>query len=216
MPKHSSSSKKWLEEHENDFYVQKSRKEGYRSRAVYKLEEIDQREHLFLGQNQTHLSVVDLGAAPGGWSQWIIQQRRELNKHHETDIIAVDILPIDPLPDVTIIEGDFRDDAVLEQILATTAGNKVDLVISDMSPNITGMKAVDQPRAMYLAELAIDLAYQILKPKGHFLTKIFQGEGFDAYVKALRPRFESVKVRKPKASRPRSREVYLFARNFKS
>ena len=215
MAKHSNSSRKWLKEHESDFYVKKARKEGYRSRAVYKLAEIDEREHLFLGQNQNQLSVVDLGAAPGGWSQWIIQQRRELNKQHATDIIAVDILPIDPLPDVTLIEGDFREDAILEQILSAIAGEKVDLVISDMSPNITGMKAVDQPRAMFLAELAIDLAYQILKPKGHFLTKIFQGEGFDAYVKALRPRFETIKVRKPKASRPRSREVYLFARNFK-
>ena len=215
MAKTSNSSRQWLKEHENDFYVKKSRKEGYRSRAVYKLEEIAQREHLFLGQNQQRLSIIDLGAAPGSWSQWIIQQRRLLNKQHTTDIIAVDLLPIDPLPDVTLIEGDFREEAILEQILKRVQGQKIDLVISDMSPNITGMKAVDQPRAMFLAELAVDLAFRVLKPNGHFLTKIFQGEGFDAYVKALRPHFESVKVRKPKASRPRSREVYLFARNFK-
>jgi 23S rRNA (uridine2552-2'-O)-methyltransferase len=214
--KRSASSRRWLDEHENDFYVKLARKEGYRSRAVYKLAEIDEREHLFLPKNKNILRVVDLGAAPGGWSQWIIQQRRLLNQQHQTRIIAVDILPIDPLPDVTVIQGDFQEDAVAAEIYNTTENQMVDLVISDISPNISGMKAVDQPRAMYLAELAADLAFSLLKPQGHFLTKIFQGEGFDAYVKMLRPHFDGIKVRKPKASRPRSREVYLLARSFKS
>jgi len=199
----SKQSKQWLREHFDDFYVQQAQKEGYRSRAVYKLLEIDDKDHLL----HTGMTVVDLGAAPGGWSQ--IAALRLKGKGR---VVATDILPMDALADVEFIQGDFREEGVLNQLLKTLGNDKADLVMSDMAPNISGMKAVDQPRAMYLAELALDMAKKVLNKEGVFLVKVFQGEGFDEYLRELRSYFKSVSVRKPKASRPRSREVYLLAR----
>ena len=201
----SKSSHRWLQEHENDFYVKRAQKDGYRSRAVYKLEQLHERDNLF----SPNMTVIDLGAAPGGWSQWA--QRHLKGK---VKLFALDILPMDALPDVTFIQGDFTEQAVLDQLLDCIGEQKAHLVMSDMSPNISGMKAVDQPKAMLLAELARDLAYETLAPDGHFLSKVFQGEGFDIFVKELRQRFRKVVVRKPDASRPRSPEVYVLAKQF--
>jgi 23S rRNA (uridine2552-2'-O)-methyltransferase len=205
MPR-SKSSKRWLREHFDDEFVKRAQKEGRRSRAVYKLEEVDLKDRLL----KPGMVVVDLGAAPGGWAQLAAEK-----VGHKGAVIALDILPMDSLAGVEFIEGDFREQEVLERLLAALDGRPVDLVISDMAPNMSGTKAVDQPRAMYLAELALDFARQVLRPGGVFLTKLFQGEGFDDYVRELRAAFKEVKVRKPKASRPRSTEVYALARNFR-
>jgi len=199
----SKQSKNWLKEHFDDFYVKQAQKEGYRSRAVYKLLEIEEKDHLF----RPGMTIVDLGAAPGGWSQ-IASLRLKGNGR----VIATDILPMDALADVEFIQGDFHEEEVLNQLLESLGNDKADLVMSDMAPNISGMKAVDQPRAMYLCELALDMARKVLNSEGVFLVKVFQGEGFDEYLRELRSYFKSVTVRKPKASRPRSREVYLLAR----
>jgi len=201
----SKSSPRWLQEHETDKYVKQAHQDGFRSRAVYKLAQIDERDHLF----RPGMTIIDLGAAPGGWSQWI---GKRVNGH--TRLIALDILPMDALPNVTFIQGDFREEAVLVQVLALMGECKADLVISDMSPNMTGMKQVDQPRAMVLAELARDLAREVLQPGGVFLTKMFQGEGSDSYLKSLRQNFKQVVIRKPDASRSRSSEVYVVAKQF--
>ncbi len=202
----SRSSKRWLEEHEADFYVQKARREGYRSRAVYKLQEIDEKDKLIRpGQ-----LVVELGAAPGGWSQWISQKMGA-----KGEIIALDILPVEPYDKVTFVQGDFQQEAVYQALLDAIDNRPVDLVLSDMSPNHTGIRSVDIPRAMYLAELAVDLADQVLKPGGHLLLKVFQGEGFDALLKDLRTKYQKVNSRKPQASRDRSRELYLLAKGKK-
>lgn len=198
----SKSSSRWLREHFDDAYVQRAQREGWRSRAVYKLEELDQKYRLL----KPGMTLVDLGAAPGGWSQYAA---RVLGAKGQ--IFALDILPMDPLPDVTFIEGDFREAAILDQLKAALGDRSIDLVMSDMAPNISGMDAVDQPRTMYLVELAVDFARELLKPGGTFICKVFQGEGFDALVQSLRQDFGRVVVRKPKASRPRSREVYLVA-----
>ena len=202
----SKSSKRWLKEHFDDFYVQKAQREGWRSRAVYKLQEIDEKDRLF----RPGMTVVDLGAAPGGWSQWATQRIGE--KGH---VYALDILPVEPFAGVTFIQGDFRKDEVYQALLDALGGRPVDLVMSDMAPNMSGNKAVDIPRAMYLAELAVDFADQALKPGGDLLMKVFQGEGFDELLRGLRTRYGKVVTRKPKASRPRSREVYLLARDKK-
>lgn len=202
----SKQSKKWLKEHFDDIYVKQAQKEGYRSRAVYKLEEIDQRDRLI----KPGMTIVDLGAAPGGWTQLVSQKMGSKGK-----IIALDILPMDSLPDVTFIEGDFTDQAVYDKLLQTLENEPANLVMSDMAPNISGVRVVDQPKAMYLAELALELARRVLVIKGDFLVKVFQGEGFDAYLKDVKSSFDKVIVRKPKASRPRSREVYLLARGYK-
>lgn len=206
MAKRSKSSSKWLAEHHADKYVQRAHKEGWRSRAVFKLDEINQKEHFF----KPHMVVVDLGAAPGGWSQYAA---KIMGKHGL--ILATDILDIEPLEHVEFIQGDFRENVVLNAIEDKVPAGTADLVISDMAPNMSGNLGVDQPRSMYLCELALDMAMRLLKPGGSFVTKIFQGEGFDEYVRASRAAFKSVKVRKPDASRPRSREVYLVARDFK-
>lgn len=198
----SKSSSRWLREHFDDEYVQRAQREGWRSRAVYKLAELDQKYRLL----KPGMAVVDLGAAPGGWSQYAARVLGAKGR-----IIALDILPMDSLPGVVFIEGDFRDEAVLARLEAELGGQAIDLVMSDMAPNISGMGAVDQPRAMYLVELAVDFARQHLRAGGTFVAKVFQGEGFDALVQDLRQDFERVVVRKPKASRPRSREVYLVA-----
>ena len=204
--KKSKSSRRWLDRHFKDEFVKQAQKEGYRSRAVYKLLEIQERDRL-LKPGQV---VVDLGAAPGGWSQ--VAHKTVGRKGA---VVALDILPMEPIPEVDFIQGDFREDAVLQKLRNLLDGRAVDLVISDMAPNVSGMAAVDQPRAMYLCELALDFAREVLKPGGGLVVKVFQGEGFDQYVRDLRDAFGKVVTRKPKASRPRSREVYLVATNYK-
>ena len=204
--KKSKSSRRWLDRHFNDEFVKQAQKEGYRSRAVYKLLEIQERDRL-LKPGQV---VVDLGAAPGGWSQ---VARKTVGA--KGAVVALDILPMEPLPEVEFIQGDFREDAVLQKLRNLLDGRAVDLVISDMAPNVSGMAAVDQPRAMSLCELGLDFAREVLKPGGGLVVKVFQGEGFDQYVRDLRDAFGKVVTRKPKASRARSREVYLVATDYK-
>jgi len=201
----SKSSGRWLKEHFDDPFVKRAQQEGYRSRAVYKLLEIDQKDRLL----RPGMTVVDLGAAPGGWAQVAADKVGPQGR-----VVALDILPMDPIPGVDVVEGDFREDAVLDELLRQLADRPVDLVMSDMAPNISGEKSIDQPRAMYLAELTLDLAREVLAPGGAMVVKVFQGEGFDQFLKELRAAFGKVSVRKPKASRPRSREVYLVARNY--
>lgn len=205
MSKPKSSSGSWRQRQERDPYVQQARRDGWRSRAVYKLEQIDQKERII----RPDMVCVDLGSAPGGWSQYITRRLKGRAR-----IVAVDVLPMDALPEVEFIQGDFEDDAILAQLLAATGERAVDLVMSDMAPNISGIKGVDQPRSMALVELALDLARQVLKPGGSFVCKVFQGEGFDAFVADARTTFGKVRVMKPKASRAGSREVYLVARNY--
>jgi 23S rRNA (uridine2552-2'-O)-methyltransferase len=194
----------WRERQERDQWVQRARREGWRSRAVFKLEQIDRKERLL----KPGMVCVDLGAAPGGWSQYATHRLGGRGR-----ILAVDLLPMDSLPDVEFLQGDFREDEVFSQLLESLGEVRADLVMSDMAPNISGTKAVDQPRSMYLAELALDLARRVLKPGGSFVCKLFQGEGFDEFVRETRNSFARVRVIKPEASRPGSREVYLVARN---
>ena len=202
----SKSSKSWLKEHFDDEYVRRSQQDGFRSRAIYKLIEIDKKDRLV----KPGMTVIDLGAAPGGWSEYCV---KKLGK--KGIMVALDILPMEPIDGVTIIEGDFREDAVFEELMAVMNSERADLVISDMAPNISGMGSVDMPRAYYLCDLALDLARQVLKPGGGLLVKLFQGEGFEAYSKELKTSFARVVMRKPKASRPRSREIYALATGFK-
>lgn len=202
----SKSSHRWMKEHFNDPYVKKAQQDGYRSRAVYKLEELDQKYNL-VKQGST---IVDLGAAPGGWSQYA---GRKIGRHGK--VFALDILPMDSLEDVTFIEGDFREESVLNQLLEAIGEQKADLVLSDMAPNMSGVDAVDIPKAMYLTELALELAQTVLKKGGSFVVKVFQGEGSDDYIKACRSHFDKVMIRKPESSRPRSREVYVLGQGFK-
>ena len=202
----SKSSQRWLQEHFNDVYVKKAQAEGFRSRAVYKLKEIDDKDHLI----KPGMLVLDLGAAPGGWSQYVAKR---LNGNGR--IVALDILPIEPLPGVEILQGDFTDDLVLQQLYSIIAPKMVDVLLSDMAPNMSGNAEVDMPRAMYLAELALDCAYTMLKPGGVLLMKIFHGAGFDEIVKSVRGKFSKVVIRKPAASRPRSRETYLLAKGYR-
>lgn len=202
----SKSSQRWLQEHHADPYVQQARREGYRSRAVYKLMELQEKDRLLKpGQ-----FVIDLGAAPGGWTEYASQFCGDNGK-----LIAVDILPMEPVADAVIIEGDFTEQSVLDQILTEVDNQKVDLVLSDMAPNISGIETVDQPKSMYLVELAYDLTVQVMDKKGTFAVKMFQGEGFDEMVKEFRKTFNVIKFRKPKASRPRSREVYAVCQGLK-
>lgn len=202
----SKTSAAWLKEHVEDKWVQKAQQDGYRSRATYKLQEINAKDKL-LKQGMT---VIDLGSAPGGWSQLVTEVLQGRGK-----VLASDILPMEPLPDVEFIQGDFTQDSVLEAILAAMEGQQADLVISDMAPNLSGMNAIDQPKSMYLVELALDLAEQLLKPRGNFLVKVFQGEGYQEFLQLARSRFQQVIIRKPAASRARSREVYLLSKGFK-
>ena len=206
MAKKRSSSKSWLKEHRDDPYVQRAQREGYRSRACYKLLELQEKDRLI----RPGMTVVDLGSAPGGWSQVAVEQ-----VGHKGRVIASDILPMDNLAGVEFILGDFTEDAVFGEILAAIGDSPVDLVISDMAPNLSGMSAVDQPRAMYLVELALDMARRVLSPGGSFVAKVFQGEGFDELFRDARDSFDKVLTRKPQASRPRSREVYLVAKGFR-
>ena len=205
MSKPRRSGGSWRDRQERDPYVQRARREGWRSRAVFKLEQIDQKERLL----KPGMVVVDLGSAPGSWSQYVTEKLKGRAR-----IIAVDLLPMDSLADVEFVQGDFRDDEILARLVEAVGEDGADLVMSDMAPNISGTKAVDQPRSMYLVELALDMARQVLKPGGSFVTKLFQGEGFDEFVRDARNSFERVRVIKPKASRSGSREVYLVARNF--
>lgn len=206
MAKRSKSSHRWLREHFEDPFVARAQAEGFRSRAVYKLQEIDAAEHLF----QPGMKVVDLGAAPGGWSQYAASRVSPGGV-----VIATDILPIDPLPGVDRVIGDFREEATLRELEEKLQKTQADLVLSDMAPNLSGSSAVDQPKAMYLCELALQLAVEILNPKGAFLVKVFQGSGSDAFLREVRERFRQVRIRKPEASRSRSREVYLLARELR-
>lgn len=202
----SKSSSRWLQEHVSDSYVQRAKTEGYRSRASFKLLELGDRDRIFRpGQ-----TVIDLGAAPGGWSQVAMERIG----HHGV-LLASDILPMDPIAGVTFIQGDFTEQSVLDQILDQLGDREVDVVISDMAPNMSGMASVDMPRSMELLELAMDLAVQVLKPGGTFLTKVFQGEGFDQVLQTMRQRFDKVQTRKPDASRARSREQYQLCRGFR-
>lgn len=204
--KRSKSSDRWIKEHENDIYVQKARELGYRSRATFKLIELQDKYKLI----KPGMNVVDLGAAPGGWSEVAVKWVGKKGK-----VIALDILPMEPIDDVTIIQGDFREDAVLEQLLDVTNGRAIDLVMSDIAPNISGNKTIDQPRSMYLVELALDFAKQKLVQGGSFVCKAFQGEGFDEWLVDIRDVFKKVSIRKPDASRARSAEVYIVAEGFK-
>lgn len=202
----SKSSHRWLEEHFSDQYVKKSKEDGYRSRASYKLIDLDAKDKLF----KRGMSVVDLGAAPGGWCQVVAQKVGA-----EGIVVASDILPMDALPDIGFVQGDFTELDVYERLLALLDGKSADLVISDMAPNMSGVAAVDQPASIYLVELALDFAESTLVKGGTFVAKVFQGEGFDAYMAKCKHSFDRVVTRKPSSSRPRSREVYIVAKGFK-
>ena len=204
--KRTASSTRWLKEHFEDLYVQKAQKLGLRSRAVFKIEEIQQRDRLI----RSGMTVVDLGAAPGGWSQYAVEQVGDKGR-----VIACDLLPMDPIAGVDFLQGDFRDEAVLAALLERVGDGKVDVVMSDMAPNMSGTLAVDQPRSMYLVELALDMCRQVLAADGSFVVKVFQGVGSEEYLKAVRGMFKTVRVRKPDSSRARSREVYIVATGFK-
>lgn len=207
MAKKRGSSKRWLKEHFDDNYVLRAKQEGYRSRACYKLMELDEKDHLL----RPGLTVVDLGSAPGGWSQVAAERVGERGR-----VVASDILPMDSLAGVEFIQGDFTEQQVFDSLMETLGDDAVDLVISDMAPNMSGVAAVDQPQSMYLVELALDMARRVLRPGGGFVAKVFQGEGFDQFLKDLRTSFSSVNTRKPAASRARSREVYLVCRGFRN
>ena len=204
--KRRPSSARWLAEHNADHYVQEARRLGYRSRAVFKLQELHEKDKLL----KPGMTVVDLGAAPGGWSQ----MARPL-VGPKGRVIATDILDIEPIPGVDFLRGDFREETVLKGVEALVGEQAVDLVLSDMAPNITGIDTADQASSVYLCELALEFAKSHLRAQGVFVTKVFQGEGFDGYLKQVREVFASVAIRKPKASRPRSSEVYLVAKNFR-
>lgn len=200
------SSGRWLAEHFNDSYVQQAQAQGYRSRAVFKLEELQTRDQIF----KPGMTVVDLGAAPGGWSQFAAKKVGPKGV-----VVALDRLSMDPLPGVSFVQGDFTKDQTWERLQALLGGRSVDVVLSDIAPNMSGNRSVDQPRAMFLAELALDAAEQLLVEGGCFVTKLFQGEGFEDFQKRLRRQFPRVTSRKPKASRSRSREIYCLAQGFK-
>ena len=202
----SKSSNDWLREHFDDPYVKKAQKAGYRSRATFKLEEIDKKDKLI----KPGMSVVDLGSAPGGWSDYALRKLGDTGT-----VVALDILRMTPLSGVHFIEGDFREDAVLDELNLVLNSQPIDLVLSDMAPNFTGVGSIDQPSSMYLVELALQFALENLSKEGVFLVKVFQGEGFDTYLKAMRDGFQKVITRKPDASRARSREVYLLGRILK-
>ena len=199
----SKSSQRWLKEHFDDPFVKMAQKDGYRSRASYKLLEVQEKDRIL----RPGMTVIDLGSAPGGWSQ--VTSRVIGDKG---TLIASDILPMAAIADVTFIEGDFTEERVFDEIMAAVGNKPVDLVISDIAPNMSGIRTADQAAAMYLCELALDLASKVLRPGGDFLIKVFHGDGFDAYLHDVRSRFEKVQMRKPASSRDRSREQYLLAR----
>ncbi|QJD72252.1 23S rRNA (uridine(2552)-2'-O)-methyltransferase RlmE [Marinobacterium sp. LSUCC0821] len=202
----SKSSGRWLKEHVNDPFVKQAQKDGYRSRASYKLIALNERDKLI----KPGMLVIDLGSAPGGWSQVASKMVGDSGK-----LIASDILPMDALPDVDFIQGDFTEESVFDEIMAVIADRPVDVVISDMAPNISGVNSADQAGSIYLIELALDMAQRVLKPNGSFVAKAFQGEGYDEFVQLVRDQFQNVFIRKPEASRARSREVYVVGKGFK-
>ncbi|MBK1873348.1 23S rRNA (uridine(2552)-2'-O)-methyltransferase RlmE [Marinobacter sp. 1-3A] len=202
----SKSSGRWLDEHVNDPFVKQAQVDGYRSRASYKLLEINKKDKLI----HPNMVVMDLGSAPGGWSQVAANL-----VGHKGRVLASDILPMDTIAGVEFVQGDFTEDSVFEAIMEALGDSRVDVVISDMAPNISGVTVTDQASSMYLVELALDMASQVLKPKGSFIAKVFQGEGYDEYLKAARVVFDKVVVRKPDSSRARSREVYVVGKGFK-
>lgn len=204
--KRTASSSRWMQEHFDDHYVKLAQKRGFRSRAAFKMEELQEKDKLI----RQGMTVVDLGAAPGGWSQVAVKLAGETGK-----VIACDILPMDPIVGVDFLQGDFREEKVLDALLTRVGDAKVDVVLSDMAPNMSGAGGVDQPRAMYLVELALDMCHQVLAPNGCFAVKVFQGEGFEEYMKSVKEAFKTVKTRKPDSSRARSREVYLVATGYK-
>lgn len=206
MPKRTRSSARWLAEHASDEFVRRARREGWRSRAVFKLQEIQAAERLL----RPGIRCVDLGAAPGGWSQYAARTLGAAGR-----IVATDILPMDPIPGVAFVQGDFREEGVLNQVLGAIGAEKVDLVLSDMAPNMAGIDVIDQPRAMHLVELALEFCDRALSPGGDALVKMFQGAGFDELMGEVRRRFGRVALKKPKASRARSPEIYLLARQFR-
>lgn len=203
----SKSSSRWMQEHFDDEYVKMAQAQGYRSRAVFKLKEIQERDHLI----KPGMNIIDLGAAPGGWSQFARQLIGKKDK-----VIALDILPMDSLEGVEFIEGDFREQSVMDQLCVVLDGAAINLVMSDMAPNMSGNKGVDQPRAIYLGELALETARTVLAKDGAFLVKLFHGAGFEEFYKEVTQSFVKVAIRKPKASRPRSNEVYILAKGFKN
>lgn len=203
----SKTSKSWLHEHFNDNYVKSSQADGYRSRASYKLHELHKKDRLF----RPGMTVVDLGSAPGGWSQVAMEY-----VGHHGKVLASDILSMDPIAGVDFIQGDFTEEDVLMRLLDSMQESHADLVISDMAPNMSGIAEIDQPQSMYLVELALDMANKVLKPQGDFVAKVFQGEGFEQFMKDCRQSFSKVAIRKPDASRSRSREVYIVAKGFKN
>lgn len=202
----SKSSSRWMQEHFDDEYVRLAQAQGYRSRAVFKLSEIQEKDQLI----KSGMNIIDLGAAPGGWSQYARKFMGQKDK-----LIALDILPMEPLEGVDFIQGDFREEAVINQLYAVLDGAPISLVLSDMAPNMSGNKEIDQPRAMYLAELALDTAKTVLSKNGTFLVKLFHGTGFEEFHREVQQLFTKVVIRKPKASRPRSNEVYILAKGFK-
>lgn len=204
--KRTNSSQRWMQEHFDDEYVKKAQKLGLRSRAVFKIEEINDKDKLI----KPGMKVVDLGAAPGGWSEYAVKAVGQNGQ-----VVACDILPMDPIAGVDFLQGDFREDAVLEALLSRIDGKNIDVVMSDMAANFTGNEAADSARSMYLVELALDMCHQVLKKNGAFVVKVFQGAGFDQYMQEVKNVFKVVKVRKPMSSRARSREVYLVATGFK-
>ena len=202
----SKSSNRWMQEHFDDEYVKLAQAKGYRSRAVFKLSEIQEKDHII----KPGMAIIDLGAAPGGWSQYAREIAGKKNK-----IIALDILAMEPLEGVHFIQGDFCEESVLNQLHSVLDGAPVNLVLSDMAPNMSGNKAVDQPRSLYLAELALEMAKSVLTKEGVFLVKLFHGAGYEEFLRDVKTNFTNVVVRKPKASRPRSNEVYILAKGFK-
>jgi 23S rRNA (uridine2552-2'-O)-methyltransferase len=204
--KQSVSSQRWLKEHFDDKFVQQAQKQGLRSRAGFKIEEIQQKDGLI----KPSMTVVDLGAAPGGWSQYAAKVVGD-----DGLVIACDILPMDPLAGVSFLQGDFREENVLNELLNKIGGKNVDVVMSDMAPNMSGNDAIDQAKSMYLGELAFDMCHQVLKKNGSFVIKVFMGEGFEPFMKELQKAFKTLKTRKPESSRARSREVYLVATGYK-
>ena len=202
----TASSARWMQEHFDDEYVKKAQRLGLRSRAVFKIEEINNKDKLI----KSGMKVVDLGAAPGGWSEYAVKAVGESGQ-----VIACDILGMDPIVGVDFLQGDFREEAVLDALLTRIGGKNIDVVMSDMAANMTGNETADSARSMYLVELALDMCHQVLKKNGSFVVKVFQGDGFDQFVKEARKVFKTVKTRKPESSRARSREVYLVATGFK-
>ena len=202
----TSSSVRWMNEHLKDEFVKKAQKEGYRSRAAYKLLEIIDKDQII----KSGFKVLDLGAAPGGWSQVAI---KIVGKKGQ--VIATDILPIESIVNVEFLQGDFTEEKLYEKLLSLTKEQKINVVLSDMAPNMSGQISIDQPKSIYLAELALDMATKVLSHNGHFVVKIFQGDGFDVFIQNTRKKFKKVVIRKPKASRPRSKEVYLIASQLK-